>query len=253
MPIAMSYTLAEKQQMKSALVWTLVASVFYGGVAWGFTKVIDGGKQEFFWTLGILIALRLAYLTMEFVIGIVVWRVYGRRVAVNNFVAIMREGKLPKRVYCTDDTSSYLTRIINAPNAYTCEYKAGQVTPEIKKVAAELATILSTVRGEHGIVAEARTRDAMKRALEIHSPGEASPQYVGLLVLTWLSSDITEAEIQKLPNSSPELAKRILAERPFETLTDLYELLRSFGLDRMQAVHFLNGASGASEVWSRRR
>jgi len=239
---AMSYTFAEKQQMKTGGVTTLVSSVFYAGIAWGITKLIDGGRAKFFWTLGILVGLRAAYSLLEFIIGIIVWRIYCRSRSVANFVAIMRNGNLPKRVYCTDQISDYLARI----QSPLFVYKDGIVTAEIKKLALELDAVLSTVRDQHGMMAEMRTWDAMKRALEIHSPGEDSPQFVSAYVLHWLRSDVKEAEIQILPNATPSLAKRIIAERPFETLTDLYQLLRNHGLDRMQAVVFLNGASTAS-------
>lgn len=246
----MSYTPAEKQQMKSGLVTTLISSVFYGGISWGVTKFIDGGRKEFLWTLGIMIAVRFAYSAIEFVIGIIVWRVYGRRTMVNHFLTVMREGKLPMRVFCTDDTGNYFSRIMDPHDSY---YGAGKITPEIQKVAAEMDRILSTVRDQHGMMAEVRTWDAMKRALEIHSPEDESPQYVSAYVRHWLHSNVTEAEIQILPNSSPELARKILAARPFETLTDLWRLLRNNGLDRMQAVLFLNGASTASDAWNEKR
>lgn len=161
----MSYTLANKQQMKTALMTTLVSSVFYGGIAWGITALIDGGRKEFFWTAGILIAVRMAYSAIEFIVGIIVWRTYGRRIAVKHFVSVMREGKLPKRVYCTDDTGNYFARIADPHLSY---YKPGEITPGVQKVAAELDRVLRSVRDQHGMMAEARTWDAMKRAMEIH-------------------------------------------------------------------------------------
>lgn len=229
---------AEKQQMKTGLVTTLVSSVFYGGIAWGITKIFDGGRKEFFLAFGILIGMRAAYAVLEFVIGVIVWRVYGRGRTVSNFVTLMREGNLPKRVYCTDNMGNYLARVLGP---LASDYAAGTITPAIQKVAADMNNVLNTVRDQHGMIAEMRTRDAMERALEIYSPGEDSPQYVSASVFHWLCTDATEAEIQALPSASPELAKRIIAERPFETLTELYQLLRNQGLDRMQAVHFLNG------------
>lgn len=247
---AMSHTFAEKQQMKTGLVTTLVSSVFYGGIAWGVTKLIDGGRKEFFWTLGILVAIRWAYAFLEFVVGVIVWRIYGRRNMVTNFVTIMRDGNLPRRVYCNDHITNYFSRIIEPGIS---DYKAREITPDIQKIASDMYNVLNTVRDEHGMMAEMRTCDAMERALAIHSPEENSPQLVSAYVLHWLRSDVKEAEIQILPNSTPELAKRIIAERPFETLTDLYQLLRTHGLDRMQAVVFLNGASTASDAWNMKR
>ena len=246
----MSYTHAEEKQMKTAAVITLVSSIFYGGISWGITKLIDGGRKEFYWIVGILVGARAAYGLLEFIISIIVWRVYLRRITVANFVAIMRENKLPKRVYCTDSVSSYFERI---SSPCISDYREGQITPAIQKVANEMNTLLNTVRDQHGMMAEVRTWDAMKRALEIHSPDEDSPQYVSVCVRHWLNTDVTETEIQMLPNASPELAKKILAARPFETLADLYQFLRNHGLDRMQAVLFLNGASMASDAWVQKR
>jgi len=246
----MNYTFAEKQQMKTGLVTTLVSSVFYGGIACGITIFADGGRKEFFWALGILIGMRALYAILEFVIGVIVWRAYGRIRTVANFVAVMREGKLPKRVYCTDDIVNYFARILEP---HTTDYGAGTITRDVQKIAADMNNVLKTVRDQHGMIAEIRTWDAMERALEIHSPGEDSPQFVSALVLHWLRSDVTKSEIQALPNASPELANRIIAQRPFETLTDLYQLLRNHGLDRMQAVLFLNGASKASDEWNKKR
>ena len=214
------------------------------------TKLIDGGDKEFSWVLGVLIATRAAYWLLEFIIGMIVWRMFDRSITVAHFVSIMRENKLPKRVYCTDDASSYFSRI---NSAHRSEYREWQITPAIQKVATELDTLLKTVGNQQGMIAAFRTQDAMTRALEIHSPPEDSPHLVSPLVRHWLHSNATEAEIQILPNSSPELAKRILAEEPFETLTDLYQFLRNHGLDRMQASLFLNGASAASEAWNQER
>lgn len=162
----------------------------------------------------------------------------------------MREGNLPKRVYGTDNMGNYFSRIAAPHSSY---YKTGQITPEVQKVAAEMDRLLATVREQHGMIAEMRTWDAMAAALEIHSPHEDSPQFVSDYILHWLRTDVQEAELQILPHCSPGLAKRILAERPFETLTDLYQLLRSHGLTFMQAVEFLNGASKASDRWNDKR
>lgn len=243
----MGYTFAEKEQMKAGLITTMVSSLFYGGIAWVITRFIDGGRKEFFWTLGILVTIRATYGFLEFIIGIIVWRIYGRRRMVRNFITIMREARLPKRVYCTDDIVNYLIRIIR-PQRY--DYRAGEVTPEIQKVAAELNGLLDTVRDQHGMMAEMRTWDAMKRAMEIHSPSEDSPQFVSAYVLHWLASAVKESDLEALPCSSVDLAREILTARPFETLADVYALLRNHGLDRDQAVRFLNGASKASDAWN---
>lgn len=224
----------------TGVVATAVYSIFYCSIAWGITTLIDGGRKGFFWVVGILVAVRVAYFFLEFVAGVIVWQTFGRRKTVDYFVATMRNGKLPKRVYCTDHIFDYLNHIVCPP---TSAYTAGEVTPEVQKIAREISDALVHIRAHRGLIEGMRMEDAAQRALEIYSPSEDSPHFVPSQVLNWFSSVAQKSEILTLPNSSAALAENILSQRPFETLNELYQLLRIHGLDQMQAVAFLNSAS----------
>lgn len=243
----MSYTPQDKQTIKHSAVATVVSGVVYCGIAWGINKLLDGGREEFLWTLGILMGLRAAYGLADFTAGIITWRVFGRRLLVSSYVALLRECKMPKRAFCTDDVSNYLGRIIE-PGA--TDYRNGSITPELQRHALEIKIALEC---QQGILVDARKSDAMRRALEIYSPAEDSPPSGCHYALRWINSAAKASEIEELWSSGPELAKGITAKRPFETHADLYHCLRENGLGRMQAVSFLNAANNAGEASNNRR
>ena len=236
----MSYTRAEKERMRSGLVTALVAFVFYICAAWVITIIIDVEAIKFWWIVLGLASLELVQLIINFCIGWVVWRIYGRHRAIALYLEDMRKGKLPKRVYQHDRIDGFLDRIVSPSSV---DYKRGEITSDIQKVAAALNQILMSVRDQHGMFAEIRTWDAMESALDIYSPEDEAPPFVSPGMLYSFRDIFTERELLSMPHMTPEIVKGLIVDRPYETLGDLYQYLISRQLDRDQAGLFLIATS----------
>lgn len=243
----MSYTQNEKLTMKAGWVSILVGAALYCVISWVLSAWMDGGAKEFLWILIAMIGLRIAYEFVDFVGGVIVWRVYGRRKAVAHFLEIMQKANLPMRCYCHDRIDDYLHRIESEDFH---GYRTGEIKAEAKKTAAELNHLLMTVSDQHGAIAEARTWDAMGRALKIHSPDDMCPQWVGHDLINWLNGHdgtISEREVRQLPGVSPGIAKDLLARLPFETVPDIYRFLLSKKYTPQQAKTFLHEGTRLAE------
>jgi hypothetical protein len=230
----------EKFQMRSSWVSLLVSLVFYTIIAGAFAELMEGGWKEFRWIFGIMVAVRTAYGVLEFLESVVVWQIYGRRATVNSFVVVMREAKFPKRVYGSDSADNYFHRI-REPSVN--DYKEGEVTPDIQRLAAEMNTMWETIRYQHGWRAEMRIGDALRRAVDIYTPIKDSPPFVSPSLLWGLREDAVESELTVLPNMKVELAKALIRDRPFDTNRELYDYLRIRGLDDHSAIIFMIEAS----------
>lgn len=233
-------TVLEKQQMIRSWVVLIVSAIAYSGIAGAFTFLTDGDRKFFFIVIGCLIALRLFYEVLEVAVGIAVWRLYGRRVAVENYVKAMRDARMPRRYYSTDDVGNYLARI---QNGYS--YEAGKVTPEALNTAKEFDRVMGSVREQSGMIAEARTWDAIKRAYESYTTDD-SPPWVTPGLQHWFQK-ITQHKLLYLPYITPELAGSLLRDRPFDSIHSLWDYLRSHGFDKNMASAFFVAASCHSE------
>ncbi len=247
----MGYTTAERRELIAGLISLLVYSVFYAGIAWALTSILDGGWATFFWTIGILIGIRCAYALIELIVGIIVWRIYQRKIAIANNVEWMRYHELPMRAYSTDDARKYFGRIIDF-DPWKRDYSAKVITPELQRLVKEINRYHENVRYEHGALAELRDQDALNRALDVYSPKDNSPPYLFSDVLVSLNDAADEADFSRLPHANSSLVASILDERPFETWSDFYQLLRRSGLNRTQIVDLLVGCDSAHERWSRK-
>src|SRR6266436_4341709 len=100
---------------KSTIIVMLLAWVPYSAVAWGYKVLTDGTAKTFWYALGTLVGVRLFFSIIEGLGGILTWRVYGKRVAVQGPLAILRANNFPKRRYKEEDFQDYLAGIADDP------------------------------------------------------------------------------------------------------------------------------------------
>ena len=83
----------------------------YAAVSWAYAAFVDGGWPDFWKCFGVLSAIRFFFSVIEGVGGILVWRIYGRRVAVAHWLKFFRENNFPPKEYASDDFGNYRARL----------------------------------------------------------------------------------------------------------------------------------------------
>ena len=226
----------EKLNMRKGWVTLAVTAIVYAGIAGAITLFADEDKRTFFWIIGALVAVRFFYTIIEFFNGILVWRIYGRRKAVEGYVTAMREAKMPRRCYNNDGVGNYLCRIQDGDS-----YKAGEVSPEAVSTAAKINELITRFSDENEMMAEARAWDALERAFNIYTSDDSPP--LTFLNLHWFQNKVTEEMLLKMPYMTPPLASSLFKDRPFDSIHDLWDYLRNRGLDKDMASGFFIVAS----------
>jgi hypothetical protein len=151
---------------KSTIIVMLLAWVPYSAVAWGYMVLTDGTAKTFWYALGTLVAARLFFSIIEGLGGILSWRIYGKRVAVQRSLAILRANNFPKRRYAEEDFQNYLAGIEDDPEC-----------PEsVKKGANEIQLVLSAFE-RFGILLGMRMHSAAEAAFDLYSPKSEAPAY----------------------------------------------------------------------------
>jgi hypothetical protein len=149
---------------KEKTVKFLFVLVAYLGVSGAVTLLFDGNWQTFGTAFGVLLGIRLFFSAIEILGGVVSWRFYGKRRMTEKVLGVLQMHQFPPREYAHDDISAYLAGIESGLD----------VTPSVKKAAAELQGLLDHVRSRGGMLAKARTYSAVNRALDIYSPPSAA-------------------------------------------------------------------------------
>jgi hypothetical protein len=125
-------------------------------LSWGYAQVMD---DNFLKVLGVLIAARLFFSTIETIGSIFSWRLYGKKKIVQLNLNILEFNNFPKRDFEHDDFLNYLARIeIN-----------DDFSVQLKVVAKNWEQSLAFF--EHtGILIGMRMHAAAADALDIYSP-----------------------------------------------------------------------------------
>lgn len=125
-------------------------------LSWGYAQVMD---DNFWKVLGVLIAARLFFSTIETIGSIFSWRLYGKKKIVQLNLNILEFNNFPKREFEHDDFLNYLARIeIN-----------DDFSVQLKVVAKNWEQSLAFF--EHtGILIGMRMHAAAADALDIYSP-----------------------------------------------------------------------------------
>ena len=138
--------------------------VVYLCVSGAVALLFDGNWLTFWTAFGVLLAIRLFFSVIETLGGVVSWRLHGKQRMTEKILGILQTTQFPPREFPHDDISAYLGKIGSGL----------EVTPSVKKTAAELQFMLDHVRSTGGMLAKARTYSAVNRALDIYSPSSAA-------------------------------------------------------------------------------
>ena len=81
--------------------------LLYPALTWAYVALTGGGMHEFWKALGLLLGVRLFFSIVETMSGILQWRLYGMRTAVQECVEVLRTNSFPGREYANDDLGDY--------------------------------------------------------------------------------------------------------------------------------------------------
>jgi hypothetical protein len=154
------------RETKERVITAALGFVPYVLLAWVISEVGGGLARDFWSVLGVLVAARFFFSVVEFVGGVLAWRVYGKRVTVRRFLSTLQARAFPPRRFMQDSTDTYLYRISEDP-----EYSA-----DAKELAREIERALATSENL-GLLFGMRLRAAWDAALELHSPPRLAPPF----------------------------------------------------------------------------
>lgn len=208
------------------------------GIAGIITALLGWDSRTFWKILPVLVLLGIMFEGINFMVGVVKWRIWGRRFVVDNYLQEMRKAKMPRRFYSSDNGYRYLHRIESGVS-----YKSSEVRPEALTLTTELIRQFDVQRDLFGMISDLRGVDAFNRALDLHSPRENSPPFVDSETKPWLNDIVTEERFCKLPHVTPTLSEAFSKARPFNSLLDIWDFLRGHGLPYDKAVELFIHAS----------
>ncbi len=148
---------------KSGAILFFFSWVPYLLVAGGYSQFVHGDMRAFWPALGTLVAVRFFFIVIEWLGGILTWRLYGKRRVVAKFLEFLRANNYPKRFYHHDNFLAYLTRIQDDRSFLEPLRMSARQTERELELFEEMGMLLGM-----------RMHSASEAALEIHSPrGEA--------------------------------------------------------------------------------
>jgi hypothetical protein len=100
-------------QSASSGILLALSLIPYAAVSWAYAAFVDGGWPDFWKCFGLLSVVRVFFSVIEGMGGILVWRIYGRRVAVAHWLKYFRENKFPPKEYASDDFGNYRARLMS--------------------------------------------------------------------------------------------------------------------------------------------
>jgi hypothetical protein len=139
----------------SALIVLAISLIPYAALSWGYSTFSNAGWPSFWRAFGVLVAVRAFFSIIEGIGGILVWRLYGRRIAVSQWAGYFRDNHFPPKQYFDDDFGNYCARL-------TTNY---QRPTDLAPVVHELQTILLSYE-RRGMVLGMRMNDAVETAFE---------------------------------------------------------------------------------------
>lgn len=152
------------EEVKSGIIVWLLSLVPYVLLSWGYTALIDGHARDFWIAMGALFAARLFFGIIEGLGGILVWRLYGKRVMVRKFLTILQQGNFPKRKYSHYDFGSQIAWM-QGNDEFSAELQT----------AARDWQIMAMMTEQRGILSGMRLHSAAEAAYDIYSPKTLAP------------------------------------------------------------------------------
>jgi hypothetical protein len=103
--------------LKQSLIVSALSLLPYALASWGYVALTDGGAEDFWIAIGVLMLVRLFFAAIEALGAFLVWHFHGRRLTIDRLVALLRSNGFPKRAYAHDNFDGYVFRIATDPAA----------------------------------------------------------------------------------------------------------------------------------------
>ncbi|SDG94601.1 hypothetical protein SAMN04487926_101333 [Paraburkholderia steynii] len=147
-------------ETQSKLWFSGVAFIPYAILAYGFNWITRGSDHDLNTALIVLLGGRLVYGLIDNVTAATAWRFYGRKRAVETFLKLMRENRMPPRENPADSLKYYLSYIDsdNESNAV------------IRSAARQISTIIEHSQHE-GLIGGSRVEKTAQQAYERYQDG----------------------------------------------------------------------------------
>lgn len=142
-------------ETQSKLWFSGVAYIPYALLAYGFNRLTGGTDHDLTITVIVLIGGRLLYAVIDNITAAIAWRVQGRKRAVDAFLKLMRENRLPRRENLSDSLSNYLCYLDND----------NESNAAIRSAARQISTIIEQSHHD-GLFGGGRVEKAAQEAYE---------------------------------------------------------------------------------------
>ena len=129
-------------------------------VTWAYTILTSGDIKTFWGVLSALLGVRV----FETLGGIVKWRLFGKKFAVQKMLEFYMANHFPLRKYSSDSLGDHLARIESE-----VDWNNEPISPLVKRAAKELEALILMTEN-HGILIGARFYSAAETAFDIYSP-----------------------------------------------------------------------------------
>ncbi|WP_197387621.1 hypothetical protein [Ralstonia pseudosolanacearum] len=158
-------------ETQSKLWFSGVAYIPYAILGYGFNWLTNGTNHDLTITLVVLLGGRLLYALIDGTTAAIAWRVHGRKRAIEAFLKLMRENRMPKRDNPNDSLASYL-------NYLDSDHEKDAV---VRSAARQISTIIEQSRHD-GLIGGNRVENAAKMAYGRYQEGLPTlrlPDWVG--------------------------------------------------------------------------
>ncbi|CAE6811774.1 hypothetical protein R69658_05438 [Paraburkholderia aspalathi] len=147
-------------ETQSKLWFSGVAFIPYAVLAYGFNWLTKGSEHDLTITITVFLGGRLVYGLIDNVTAATVWRLHGRKRAVEAFLKLMRENRMPRRESPAHSLGSYLSYVDS-----DCESNA-----VIRSAARQISTVIEQSH-HYGLMGGNRVEKAAQEAYERYQDG----------------------------------------------------------------------------------
>ncbi|QUO23865.1 hypothetical protein KEH57_09720 [Burkholderia cenocepacia] len=148
------------RETQSKLWFSGVAFIPYALLAYGFNWLNNGSDHDLTVAIMVLLGGRLLYALIDNVTAAIAWRLHGRKRAVEAFVKLMRENRMPRRESQSESLVVYLNNLDND----------GETDPAIRSTARQISTIIEQSHHD-GLLGGGRVAKAAQEAYERYQGG----------------------------------------------------------------------------------
>ena len=142
-------------EMKAGWIAFGFAMIPYLAVAWAYSFFTEGRWPAFWTAFGFLSAARIFFSIIETLGGVLAWRLFYRKQAVENYVQLFRANQFPPKEYYDDDFGNYSARLTTGHSQ----------KPDAIKACQDLESILLMTE-RSGILRGMRIHAAVETAFE---------------------------------------------------------------------------------------